>query len=155
MARFKAVYSVVLLLLVMFVTNSCKKDKLVDELDVFEGRYTWTHSEYKQEWWQSYLTTVNASSKSYTAEIEFTNTGKILFYINGEEIHKTGYSIESQETVNDWIHLTVNPFNEDSKDLDLNDEVSFSISADTLNVGTFPGSGYDNSFGGGNYFIRN
>jgi hypothetical protein len=155
MQRLKTIFPVILFLLVMFMTNSCKKDKLTGDLDAFEGRYTWTHSIYKEEWWQSFNTTVNASGKDYTAEIEFTNTGKIIFYINGEEIHKTGYSIESQDAIGDWIHLEVDPFKEDTKELDLNDKVQFSISGDTLNVSTFPGNGYDASFGGGNYFLRN
>lgn len=155
MKQLKIISSVLILASVLFLTNSCKKDKLTGDLDAFEGRYTWTHSWYKQEWWHSYQTFLGASSKNYTAEIEITNTGKIYFYIDGERIHKTGYSIESQEEIGDWTYLTVNPFNENSKQLDLKDELHLSISADTLGVSHFPGNGYDNSFGGGNYFLRN
>lgn len=155
MKQFRTILSLMFILSLLFVSSSCKKDKLTGELDAFEGKYTWTHSWYKQEWWHSNNTYLDATSKNYTAEIEITNTGKILFYINGEQIHKTGYSIESQETIDGWLYLTVKPSKKNSKQIDLNNELHFSISADTLSVSKFPGSAYDNSYSGGNYFLRN
>jgi len=145
------------LIVISLTFYACQKDKLIDELEVFKGKYSWTHSVYKQNWWNTGFKTKYASNSEYTAEIEFNDEGKILFYINGEMIHKTGFSIETKELSNagKTIYLAVDPYKEDSEALDMNDIIDFNLTADTLIVNDFPGAGYDNLFSGGNYFIRN
>lgn len=155
MKRLKTISPVILFLFVLLVTNSCNKDKLTGDLEAFEGRYTWTHSLYKAEWWHSYNSIMLPADKGHTAEVEFTNTGKIIFYIDGEEIHKTGYSIESQDELSGVLTLTISTFKGSSKELDLNNNVRFTLSGDTLTVNDFPGGGYDESYAGDNYFSRN
>ena len=143
--------------LVSLTFFACKKDKLIDDLEVFKGRYTWSYTYYFENWWDSSYKIFQASNADYKAEIEFNDQGKIIFYIDGVEIHKTGFSIENQELIGNGqiISLSVDPFHENSKNLDLNDKIGFSISGDTLNVDDFPGESYDRDFGGSHYFIRN
>lgn len=145
-----------LVISLMSTSVSCKKDKLTDDLAVFKGRYSWSYTVFHENWWSTTTTTRAASNSSYTAEVEFTSKGKVIFYIDGEPIHKTGYSIESTEVSEDgettW--LTIRPFIENSKDLDLNDNVSFGIRNDTLSINDFPGESYDATIAGTDYFIR-
>jgi hypothetical protein len=134
----------------------CEKDKLNDELAVFEGRYTWEYSRYKENWWSSTYKTRLASTYDYTAEVEFDNEGSLIFYINGKEIHCTRYKIEKQEILSDSsISLELDPSKENSKKLDLNDVVRFNLKNDTLMVNDFPGASYDDNVPGSHYFIRN
>jgi len=146
------IYTVVLATLV-----SCKKDKLVGDLDLFKGRYTWEYSVQKEYWYSLSTITIPAANSNYTAEIEFNSKGKIIFYIDGQQIHKTGYSIEQQETTNNGntISLKLNPRIEDSKEIDLNNFIDITITNDTLTVDDFPGESYDENLGGIHYFLRN
>ncbi len=146
-----------LAILDLFLITSCKKDKLLNELEVFKGKYTWQYTMYREHWWSTTTLTRPASNSNYTAEIEFNNEGRIIFYINGQEIHKTGYSIENQETSNNGktIWIKVDPIKENSKNLDLNDDVDFTITNDTLTVDNFPGTSYDEELFGTHYFTRN
>lgn len=154
---FSPILHCLLVIGVVCTTVSCKKDKLTDDLAVFKGRYSWSYTVFKEDWWSANTTTRPASNSTYTAEVEFTSKGKIIFFIDGVPIHKTGYSIESTEVSEDgettW--LTVRPFVEKSKDLDLNDNVSFGVRNDTLSINDFPGESYDATIAGTDYFIRN
>ena len=136
---------------------SCKKDNLVNELEVYKGRYTWDFTVKKDNWWSNSTTTKPATNWNYTAEVEFTNEGKLLFFINGEEIHKTGYTIVEQNVYNNGttVSLVIDPHKEDSKKLDLNNEVSFTLTNDTLSIDDYPGNSYDEYNSGTHYFIRN
>ncbi len=135
----------------------CTKDKLEGDLEVFKGRYTWNYSWYKKNVLSSNLTFRSASQSDYTAEIEFTDKGKVIFYINGEKKHKTGYSIESQDVSEGGqrFSIEIKPRKEDTKDLDFNDKISFSLKNDTLSTSAYPGGSYDNTISGTHYFSRN
>lgn len=136
--------------------TSCTKDKLEGELEIYKGRYTWNHSWYKKNVLSSSLTFRDASQSNYSAEIEFDDKGKVIFYINGEEKLKTSYSIKKQETINgNTVTLEINPRKEDTRDLDFNDKISFSMTNDTLSNSQFPGNSYDQSLAGTHYFLRN
>lgn len=141
----------------LLILVGCQKDKLKDELEPFKGRYTWVEYRYKQNWWDSGLTSRPASNYDFKAEIEFDNKGKIKFYIDGKEIHKTGYSIVDQSVMDgdQTILLTVNPRIEDSEDLDLNNTIDFWLKGDTLTCDDFPGESYDDKLGGEHLFQRN
>ncbi len=142
--------------IILIVSTSCNKDKLTGELEAFKGQYTWSHTTNRLHALTNKTQTRLASSYTYTAELEFNDKGKLFFYINGEEIHKTGFSIEQQNVNPDGsISLTIRAFKENSKKLDLNDEVRFAlIGNDTLYADDFPGASYDENNTGGHYFIR-
>jgi hypothetical protein len=141
----------------MFILNSCDKDKLTGDLDAFEGRYTWEYSRYSENWWSSSLTTRQASDFNYTAEVEFNEKGKVIFYIDGKEIHKTGYKILEQNDVGieGQTNLRIDPNIENTKELDLNDYIDLTLREDTLTMNDFPGESYDEDLGGTHFFIRN
>jgi hypothetical protein len=136
---------------------SCQKDRLTGELDAFEGRYTWTHSRYRPSIWSTNFTTTPASNFDYTAEVEFTDQGKIVFYIDGEAIHKTRYKILEQEDVEleGVLSLRIDPAIEDTKEIKLNNFIDFTLVEDTLTIDDFPGASYDEQAEGTHYFVRN
>lgn len=144
-----------LIVSLLLLLSSCRKDKLSGELDLFKGKYTWKYTEYSEYWWSSDLLIRDASVSEYTAEIEFDDRGKVIFYIDGQKVHKTGYSVERQETIGNTVSLRIQPFKENSKHLDLNDFMDFTVTNDTLTVDDFPSESYDDSFVGTHFFIRN
>ena len=140
-----------------FLFTACKKDRLTDDLDQFEGRYTWEYSTYSEEWWSNDLTYYDAEDADYIAEIEFNNEGRIFFYIDGEEVHSTRYKITNIDRSHGdgKIGITIDPAVEDVKEMDMNNEMDLSIHGDTLFSDDFPGSSYDESLYGSHYFVRN
>lgn len=146
-------------LVIIFVATliSCEKDKLTGDLDAFEGRYTWEYARYSENWWSSSLTTRQASDFNYTAEVEFNEKGKVIFYIDGKEIHKTGYKILEQNDVGieGQTNLRIDPNIENTKELDLNDYIDLTLREDTLTMNDFPGESYDKDLSGTHFFIRN
>lgn len=142
-------------ILLCFLSSSCEKDKLTGELDEFEGKYSWSYSKYKEELWTAFRTRT-PDSEGYTAQVEMTDRGKIIFYINDEEIHKTGFSIVNQEITNNGqsISLEINPVVENTKEIDLNNTLGLTLTGDTLYVDDFPGESYDSSNYGQHYFLR-
>ena len=81
----------------------------------------------------------------------------LTFFINNEEIHKTRYKVLGEEysELTDAYFIEIDPRKEDSKELDLNNVVRFSLfGGDTLTCDDFPGESYDDSFSGTSYFVR-
>lgn len=144
-----------LVFLSVLVLLACKKDKLTNDLDAYEGRFTWEYTLFKENWWDSDFTKRNASQFDYVAEIEFNNEGKLFLYIDGEEVHKTGFSVESNETLDGTISLKIKPAKKNSKDIDLPKYLELTLKNDTLSMGDFPAKSYDQSFSGTHYFLRN
>lgn len=155
MKNLKRLSDFTLMLLSVFVLLACKKDKLTNDLDAYEGRFTWEYTLFKENWWDSDFTKRNASQFDYVAEIEFNNEGKLFLYIDGEEVHKTGFSVESNETLDGTISLKIKPAKKNSKDIDLPKYLELTLKNDTLSMGDFPAKSYDQSFSGTHYFLRN
>lgn len=155
MKNLKRLSDFTLMLLSVFVLVACKKDKLTDDLDAYEGRFKWEYTLFKENWWDTDLTKLNASKSDYTAEVEFNNEGKLFFYIDDEEIHKTRFSVESNETLDATISLKIKLAKKNSKEIKLPQNLEFTLRNDTLSVGDFPSKSYDESFEGTHYFLRN
>ena len=136
--------------------TSCNKDKLIDDLASFKGRYTWQYTQFKEHWYDSEFTTRDADQSDYTAEILFNDEGKLFFYINNKEIHKTGFSVENTETIGSTVSLKIKPAKKNSKNLKLEKYIELTLTDDTLlSIGTFPSKSYDDSFFGTHYFFKN
>lgn len=146
-----------ILFIVTATINGFQKDKLNDELEPYKGKYSWIEYRFRQNWWDSGLTSRPASNYDFKAEIEFDNKGKIKFFIDGEEIHKTGYSIVEHYVMDDGqtIFLSVKPRIEDTKEIDLNNTMEFWLRNDSLVVDDFPGESYDGNLRGEHLFQRN
>ncbi len=150
-------FSPIIILLISVMSFSCEKDNLVDELEVFKGKYTWNYTKYRKNWWSNTYITKPATKWDYTAEVEFNTKGQLVFFINGKEIHKTGFKVIEKYISNEGatISMEIDPSKEDSKELDLNNKVGFVLTNDTLSIDDFPGNSYDENNGGTHYFIRN
>ncbi|MEZ4722355.1 MAG: hypothetical protein R2813_10830 [Flavobacteriales bacterium] len=137
--------------------SGCQKDKLKDELESFKGRYTWIEYRFRQNWWDAFLTTRPASNYDFTAEIEFDKKGKLKFYVDGNQIHETRYSIKEQNLLEDGqtVYLSLRPRSEESDEIDLNNTIDFWLKGDTLTCDDFPGESYDDKLGGEHLFQRN
>ncbi|MDC1221443.1 hypothetical protein N8Z47_02100 [Salibacteraceae bacterium] len=60
-----------LLLILLIGSSSCNKDKLVDELDQFEGTYEWEYTLSRKYWWSTASTISYPADRNYTAAIKF------------------------------------------------------------------------------------
>lgn len=142
---------------VLSVLSSCNRDKLTGDLDAFEGKYEWVYWEYRANWYSSARSIKLAEDFDYTAAIEFNGKGKVIFYIDNEEVHRTGYRIKDQNTYEDGrvIELLIDPRIEDTQEIDLNNNIRFSLEADTLTCDDFPSESYDQETGKGvHFFVR-
>ncbi len=142
---------------VVLSLNSCESDKLENGFENFYGSYTWEHTYYSKNWWDSRLYFRSADEANYSANIEISEDGFIYYYIDQQEVHKTRFKVLNQDydAPSDTYWLELDPSKEDSKNMDLNNSMSFTlIGNDTLTSIDFPGEAYDESNHGNHFFIR-
>lgn len=137
--------------------SSCEKDRITGDYDRFEGKFQWVYSSYVYR--DCTLCplkhhTDSAGEASYTAQIEFTNTGRVIFFIDNNVLIDKRFKVSDQYEENSvlymdlWVDVNKNV-------LDINDRLEvFSPSVDTIYISGFPGNGYDEEFQGHNYFVR-
>ncbi len=142
-------------ILFLLLLTACKKDTLEGELTAFHGRYQMNFYTYTQCFLCTKVYTGYASNLDYTAEIEFSPKGKIIFYIDNEELHKTAFRIVASDITDpSHLQLDIDPIVEDVKGLDLNNQLSFQLINDTLYTVDFPGESYDQDIHGNFRFLR-
>lgn len=141
--------------LLMLLSSGCKKDTLEGELMAFHGRYQMEFYTYTQCFLCTKVYTGYASNLDYSSAIEFTPEGKVIFYIDNEELHKTAFKIVASDITDpSRLLLDIDPIVEDVKGLDLNNEISFQLINDTLHTVDFPGESYDKDIHGNFRFLR-
>ena len=139
---------------------SCKKDRLKDEKAIFIGTWNWEYTEHTYGWcdgfyWEETLTPI---TEGMTFKLEFLETGKLNILKNGEKIisHKLKFKI-----LNDASPLCPGE-NQIQFAIDLNNEEELNfggcIDQNTIATTGFKGFAFDSEIGGCdeylNYFIR-
>lgn len=148
-----------ILLLIIVVTSSCKKDKLTGTYDRIEGEYKYVFSEYVSSQWlifwtKSSLVHFDANQLDYSAGIEFDNKGRVYFIIDDAVFLKRRYRIKEQSEYEGRLNMEL-WVDVNDKDLNINDELHIThFGEDTLVVFEYPGPGYDPNVPSYNYFVR-
>ncbi|MCB9189980.1 MAG: hypothetical protein H6599_11955 [Flavobacteriales bacterium] len=131
----------VLLLSLTFLVASCKKEKLEGDLEVLRGKYKWVGYNARN-CTLCPLHYYDASNQSFSADIEFDNSGEISFYIDGQLYLKKRFKITKKNPngLGGWeIEIRVDV---PKSKLDINDNLSLSTVGDTLYLDKYPLPGY-------------
>jgi hypothetical protein len=143
----------IIITFVLFV--ACKKDKLNGDLESYKGKFKWVGNMGRPCVFCG-VAFYDNSNADFSADIEFDNLGKVVFYINDELYLKKNYRVKKQSP-NGYggkeIEIRVDV---PKSKLDINDKLSLNIIGDTLYIDKYPLPGYPGKGSSmGNVFVRN
>ena len=139
----KLVQKTLLILIALFILG-CKKDKLDNEFNAFEGKWQWIYTYSRTSIFSDFNTNLRPESTGFEAYVEFTNKGKILFFIDNEKLAETKYQIKDQSKDGTSLNMELD-FDIDENGLALSGKRHFGINNDTVNFIGFPYEGYKTS----------
>ena len=144
---------------ILFTSNSCEKDRLEGQNQVFEGEWKWEFSQYV-DGSTSVIRGLDKDSVDFNVSLRLNNTGMIAFFEEGSLIQEKKFRIRSQQSNsgNADIQIKVNVKDDE---LDFKDRLRLSVVNDTLIVDDFPFDGrkkitdyVSGATSAGNFFIR-
>ncbi|UKN02388.1 hypothetical protein K6119_02485 [Paracrocinitomix mangrovi] len=98
-------YVAILLLSVLFVSFSCKKDKLVGDTAILIGSWKWNNTTNVMNYCQAdslwTYTVVDSTTNGYTYTIEFLEKGKVKFYHNDGLLFNQRLVIHETQVINE------------------------------------------------------
>lgn len=132
----------------IFLLFSCGGDKLHDEYDILEGKYSWVStgtsdgSIFSND--DPYIT---PERTGYTCAIEFSNDGRLLFYQNDEVINDSKYTILEKDSYDEHsAYVQVKLKSTDNMEGLTDSKLVIRLSLDTnLTVNRFPFFAIDNA----------
>jgi len=151
-------FNLLLLLILTVSFSSCKKDKLEGDYNVFEGKWKWVGTSYATKnctLCQQVSHYISTSDVSYTAEIEFTDKGRVIFYINNDVVAEEKFKVLRQDKYEGEVSMQLEV---KTDKLSIDDELNTStLATDSIYVTNFPITGYDDSkttTSSTNYYVK-
>jgi hypothetical protein len=101
--------SFIFFLFIILIAQSCKKDKLEGDKEIFIGKWKWAYTKTLQNscgGGPQYYSFKDPSSENINYSIDFLKCGKVVYYENGNDISKDRivfFYLESPNSLSKWI----------------------------------------------------
>jgi len=131
----------VVFLIILFISFSCKKDKLKDDKEIFIGKWSWVYSKANLDLcsgFPKYDDTLTPTTENTTYQIEFIKKGKVFFYKDQVLIaeHRIVFNVFGPPYTCNELGYTFYAINLDNDNgTDVMTGLEGCISSDTLQVG--------------------
>ena len=130
--------------LIVTLLSACKKDKLENEFDAFEGKWKWIYTLSRTSLFSDWDTRLRPENRAYDAYVEFTNEGTIKLFIDDQLLEEVKYRVVDETQAGNYLQLRLD-FNTKTNDLNLSGERGFALNNDTLSFGGFLFNSYEKS----------
>lgn len=151
--------------LIVLVLSACGGDPLDGEYNAFEGRFDWfvSSTESGALVLNDPSKLIDANKTGYTAEIQITDEGRILFYRDGFLLTDNAFVILDKSSQAAGASLRIELKRSTGTLTLANNELSIELTNDTLRVDAYPFSSIDDEGDylndetaeiQGNYFVR-